>query len=255
MIATKKDLTRGEQLLQKLQVKKTEIKGFHFMERRKKKDDKGTLTEVYGAGILTLILKDGSERVTILHPRKKPSSIIRFLIANGIPFENLKDAIPVTTLEEKKNYHRPSIYMFWFFLLFIASLIMGYYVLDKAQMWTAIPALAFFFAALYLIAMLLTRFCYITLENDTLVIHSVGRSIRYKYTDIAKLNFDFAREIAFTHIMEIVDKSYQYRLFYIGRTSRKSLQEIVQKLQSIGVDATCSLNPNKRFYEDKEIYQ
>ena len=58
MIATKKDLTRGEQLLQELQVKKTEVKGFHFMERRKKKNGKGALTEVYGAGILTLILKD-----------------------------------------------------------------------------------------------------------------------------------------------------------------------------------------------------
>ena len=87
--------------------------------------------------------------------------------------------------------------------------------------------------------------------HDALTVHSVGRTIRYPYTDLRKVNFDFAREQTFTHIMELLDKDYRYRLFYIGRVSRKRLNEIAERLQQAGVDATCSLNDNKRFYQDK----
>ena len=68
--------------------------------------------------------------------------------------------------------------------------------------------------------------------------------------NLRKVNFDFAREQTFTHVMELLDKDYRYRLFYIGRVSRKKLNEIAERLQQAGVDATCSLNDNKRFYHD-----
>ena len=104
--------------------------------------------------------------------------------------------------------------------------------------------------SLFFICMLMTRFCYLTLDNENLTVHSAGRTIRYPYTDLRKVNFDFAREQTFTHIMELLDKDYRYRLFYIGRVSRKKLNEIAERLQQAGVDATCSLNDNKRFYHD-----
>ena len=48
------------------------------------------------------------------------------------------------------------------------------------------------------------------------------REIVYPYEKILKVNFDFAREQAFTHVMEILDKDYHYRLYYIGRVSRRT---------------------------------
>lgn len=93
----------------------------------------------------------------------------------------------------------------------------------------------------FFISMLMTRFCYLTLDNNGLIIHSVGRTIRYPYQNLRKVNFDFAREQNFTHVMELLDNDYRYRLFYIGRVSRKKLNEIAERLQQAGVDATCSL--------------
>ena len=57
----------------------------------------------------------------------------------------------------------------------------------------------------------------------------------------------------FTHVVELLDNDYRYRLFYIGRVSRKKLNEIAERLQQAGVDATCSLNDNKRFFQDTYI--
>ena len=135
--------------------------------------------------------------------------------------------------------------------LFLTFLILGYYSISGDAWWGFIPAILSFGLSLFFICMLMTRFCYLTLDNDALTVHSVGRTIRYPYTDLRKVNFDFAREQTFTHIMELLDKDYRYRLFYIGRVSRKRLNEIAERLQQAGVDATCSLNDNKRFYQDK----
>lgn len=49
-------------------------------------------------------------------------------------------------------------------------------------------------------------FCYLSLDNEALTVHSVGRTIRYPYAELRKVNFDFAREQTFTHIMELLDK-------------------------------------------------
>lgn len=115
------------------------------------------------------------------------------------------------------------------------------------------PAIIFVCIKSFFISMLMTRFCYLTLDNNGLIIHSVGRTIRYPYQNLRKVNFDFAREQNFTHVMELLDNDYRYRLFYIGRVSRKKLNEIAERLQQAGVDATCSLNDNKRFFQDTYI--
>lgn len=256
MSITPKDANRFEKLLQKLGISCQEIIGFRFMERNSTKTPSGeVIKEYYGAGILTLKKSDGSEQVVILRPRNKPTSIIRCLINNNIPMENLTRYTPSGIVTKKQRYHRPSIYMFWFFLFFLTSMILGYYVLNPENAWSALPALGFFGVSLYFIAMLLTRFCYLTVEKDAFVVHSIGRSIRYPYSETLKVNFEFAREMTFTHVMEVLDKSYRYRLFYIGRTSRTSLRKITEQLKQAGIDATCSLNPDKRYYEDKQIYQ
>lgn len=247
-----KDQIRGKEFLSKQQLSLQDIKAFHFMERHR---DKKTGKESYGAGILTLYLNDGTERAFTMRPRHYPSSIVRYLKAKGIAFGNYHRPWSIQRPATHIYYRRPSLYMLWFFILFIASSVMGYHLLTVDNVWGIPASLVFFGISLYLICMLLTRFCYVTMDKEAMIVHSVGRSVRYPYGELMKVNFEFARELAFTHVMEVMDKDYHYRLFYIGRTSRKSLPEITLRLQQAGIDATCSLNPNKRYYEDKHLYR
>lgn len=185
-----------------------------------------------------------------LRPCNHPSSVIRFLISKGITFENYAPRERTAAELPETTYQRPSLYMFYFFVLFVMFLILGYYAISADTWWGITIGSVTAGLSLYLVTMLMTRFCYLSLDNEALTIHSVGRAIRYPYSNLRKVNFDFSREQNFTHIMELLDKDYRYRLFYIGRVSRKSLNEIAERLQQAGIDATCSLNDNKWFYQD-----
>ena len=226
MEVTSKEQKRAEQLLQSQHIGLHQIKSFSFMKRYHQVPRKSNLAakDKYGPGILTLHLKEGKEKVIYLPPFRHPSSVIRYLVSQEIPFDNYAPRERTVAEVPTETYQRPSLYMFWFFAL-----------------------------SLFFISMLMTRFCYLTLDNNGLIIHSVGRTIRYPYQNLRKVNFDFAREQNFTHVMELLDNDYRYRLFYIGRVSRKKLNEIAERLQQAGVDATCSLNDNKRFFQDTYI--
>lgn len=252
MEVTAKEQKRAEKLLQSQRIGLYQIESFSFMKRYHQVPRKGNLAskDKYGPGILTLHLKEGKVKVMYVPPCHHPSSVIRFLISKGIAFDNYTPKERTVTNLPTETFQRPSLYMFYFFVLFIMFLILGYYSISGDVWWGFIPAIISFGLSLFFICMLMTRFCYLTLDNDALIIHSAGRTIRYPYTDLRKVNFDFAREQTFTHIMELLDKDYRYRLFYIGRVSRKTLNEIAERLQQAGVDATCSLNDNKRFYQD-----
>lgn len=255
MEVTSKEQKRAEELLQSQQIGLSHIKSFSFMKRNQKpssgngKKSKGK----YGPGILTFHLKEGREKTIYLRPFRHPSSVIRFLVSKDIPFDNYQPCQRTASQIPAETYQRPSLYMFWFFVLFLMFLILGYYSISGDVWWGFIPAVISFALSVFFISMLMTRFCYLEMENDALIVHSVGRSIRYPYEELRKVNFDFAREQNFTHVMELLDKDYRYRLFYIGRVSRKKLNEIAVRLQQAGVDATCSLNDSKRFYQDVPV--
>lgn len=254
MEVTGKEQKRAEQLLQSQHIGLHQIKSFSFMKRyRATRESDPAAKEKYGPGILALHLKEGKEKAIYLPPFRHPSSVIRYLVSQGIPFDNYAPRERTATEIPTETYRRPSLYMFWFFVLFLVFLILGYYFISGNVGWGFIPAIISFASSLFFISMLMTRFCYLTLDNDALIIHSVGRTIRYPYRDLRKANFDFAREQNFTHVMELLDNDYRYRLFYIGRVSRKKLNEIAERLQQAGVDATCSLNDNKRFFRDTYI--
>lgn len=256
MKATTQDQKRTESLLQHKGVRLHDIQSFSFMKRFREVPRKSNLKvkDKYGAGILTLHLKQGSQKAFYVRPFQKPSSIIRYLVSQNIPFDNsisrerTAAEIPATT------YQRPSLYMFYFLVLFITFMILGYQAIAFGSWWAYILGIISFSLSIYFMHMLMTRFCYLKVDNRSLRIYSVGREIVYPYEKILKVNFDFAREQAFTHVMEILDKDYHYRLYYIGRVSRRTLNDIAETLQSAGVDATCSLNEDKRFYQDKQIF-
>lgn len=252
MEVTAKEQKRAEQLLQSQHIGLHQIESFSFMKRYHPAPHKSHLTvkDKYGPGILTLHLKEGKTKVLYLPPCHHPSSVIRFLISKGVAFDNYTPQERTVAEIPTETYQRPSLYMFYFFVLFIMFLILGYYSISGDVWWRFIPSIISFGLSLFFICMLMTRFCYLTLDNEAFTIHSVGRDIQYPYTDLRKVNFDFAREQTFTHVMELLDKDYRYRLFYIGRVSRKKLNEIAERLLQAGVDATCSLNDNKRFYQD-----
>lgn len=255
MKATAQDQKRAESLLQRKGIRPHDIQSFSFMQRvheAQRSTPKGK--EKYGAGILMLRLKQGVQRTFYVRPFLKPSSVIRYLVSQEIPFENsihrerTAEEIPTTT------YRRPSLYMFYFFVLFITFMVLGYQAITFDTWWGYVLGLISFGLSITFIQMLMTRFCYLKVDDKCLSIYSVGREIKYPYEDLLKVNFDFAREQAFTHVMEILDRDYHYRLYYIGRVSRRTLNDIAEVLQSAGVDATCSLNENKRFYQDKVIH-
>lgn len=252
MEVTAKEQKRAEELLRSQRIGLHQIESFSFMKRYRQVPRKSNLAtkDKYGPGILALHLKEGKVKVLYVPPCHHPSSVIRFLISQGVAFDNYSPKERTVANLPTETFQRPSLYMFYFFVLFIMFLILGYYSISGDVWWGFIPAIISFGLSLFFICMLMTRFCYLTLDNEALIIHSVGRTIRYPYTDLRKVNFDFAREQTFTHIMELLDKDYRYRLFYIGRVSRKTLNEIAERLQQAGVDATCSLNDNKRFYQD-----
>ena len=122
------DQKRTESLLQRRGIRLHDIQSFSFMKRFHEVPRKSNLKvkDKYGAGILTLRLKQGIQRAFYVHPFQKPSSVIRYLISQDIPFENhitrkrTVVEIPTTT------YQRPSLYMFYFFVLFITFMILGY---------------------------------------------------------------------------------------------------------------------------------
>ena len=235
MEVTSKEQKRAEQLLQSQHIGLHQIKSFSFMKRYHQVPRKSNLAakDKYGPGILTLHLKEGKEKVIYLPPFRHPSSVIRYLVSLEIPFDNYAPRERTVAEVPTETYQRPSLYMFWFFVLFLIFLILGYYSISGNVWWGFIPAIISFALSLFFISMLMTRFCYLTLDNNGLIIHSVGRTIRYPYQNLRKVNFDFAREQNFTHVMELLDNDYRYRLFYIGRVSRKKLKALMQLADKI----------------------
>ena len=252
MKTSAKDQQRTEKLLQRNRIGLHSIESFSFMKRYHQTPRKSNLVvkDKYGAGILTLHLKQGIDKAFYLHPFQHPASIVRYLLSQEIPFDNYKPGERTTKEIPTETYQRPSLYMFYFFVLFITFSILGYNAIAFDTWWSILLGLVAFGGSIYFIYMLMTRFCYLKTDNEALTIYSIGREIKYPYESLLKVNFDFARERAFTHVMELLDKDFHYHLFYIGRVSRRTLKEIAERLRETGIDATCSLDDDKRFYQD-----
>ena len=164
------DQKRTESLLQRRGIRLHDIQSFSFMKRFHEVPRKSNLKvkDKYGAGILTLRLKQGIQRAFYVHPFQKPSSVIRYLISQDIPFENhitrkrTVAEIPTTT------YQRPSLYMFYFFVLFITFMILGYQAVVFGSWWAYILGIISFGLSIYFIHMLMTRFCYLKVDNESL---------------------------------------------------------------------------------------
>lgn len=90
MEVTSKEQKRAEQLLQSQHIGLHQIKSFSFMKRYHQVPRKSNLAakDKYGPGILTLHLKEGKEKVIYLPPFRHPSSVIRYLVSQEIPFDN-----------------------------------------------------------------------------------------------------------------------------------------------------------------------
>lgn len=252
MKVTEKAQKRAERVLRCQNLRLEDIESFRFMERYTPVPEKHSKQNKYGPGLLTLKLKDGNERVVTLHARHHPSSVIRTLLAHGITFSNCRQTqAAASTLPEETLYRRPSLYLFWYIILLVLFFAMGFKMLMSGfTLLQLVLGCIFFLLAIYTLYLLQTRFCYLKLKKKELCVYSSGRKLHYPYTQLRKVNFDFARELNFTHVMEVLEQDYRYHLFYIGRVSRKQLREIATRLQQVGIDATCSLNDEKKHYHD-----
>ena len=225
MKATPKEEARALRLLKKCRIEPEEIERFSFMQRytMPQSGDKPEKV-VYGPGIMVLHLKDGNDR--LLPPSfSHPTSMVHYLLSLGIPFDNYQEGLTPDGDIRPTVYKRPSLYKFYFFLLFFSFIILGNYLCTFIW-WGIVMAIICFGLSLFFLSMLLTRFCYISIGKDKLTVHS----------------------------MEVLDSEYRYRLFYIGLVPRTKLKVIARQLQKAGVDATCSLNDKKRYYHDTSFH-
>ena len=143
MEVTSKEQKRAEQLLQSQHIGLHQIKSFSFMKRYHQVPRKSNLAakDKYGPGILTLHLKEGKEKVIYLPSFRHPSSVIRYLVSQEIPFDNYAPGERTVAEVPTETYQRPSLYMFWFFVLFLIFLILGYYSISGNVWWGFIPAI------------------------------------------------------------------------------------------------------------------
>ena len=79
MKASAKDQKRAESLLKRKGIRLHEIQSFSFMKRFYEIPQDGSLAVKgkYGAGILTLHLRQGTKKAFYIRPFQHPSSIIR----------------------------------------------------------------------------------------------------------------------------------------------------------------------------------
>lgn len=113
MEVTSKEQKRAEQLLQSQHIGLHQIKSFSFMKRYHQVPRKSNLAakDKYGPGILTLHLKEGKEKVIYLPPFRHPSSVIRYLVSQEIPFDNYAPRERTVAEVPTETYQRPSLYM------------------------------------------------------------------------------------------------------------------------------------------------
>ncbi len=247
----KRHIQQAVRLLNRQGIAVTDISSFSFMKRYTPRPDCHSALNKFGPGLLTLHLKDGSDRILTLHARHHPSAVVRYLREQGLQMDNLHLPPATGKAEEPVTYRRPSLYLFWHTVLCLLAFCLGFYQAGiRGDTGGLIGSLPLFALAVYWMYILLTRFCYLTLDADAMHVHSMGRTVTLPYADLLKVNFDFAREQQFTHVMEVLGRDYRYRLFYIGRVPRTHLREISQRLMRAGIDATCSLNTEKRHYDD-----
>ena len=215
-------LNRARRFLQRWDITPQDLAGFSFMKRYTPVTERHSDENKYGPGLLTL------------------------------HFDNLHAPAGQTALPDTATtYRRPSLYLFWHTILCLLAFCLGFYQAGiRGGTDGVIISLPLFALAVYWAYVLQTRFCYLSLDDKGLHVHSMGRVVTYPYEKLMKINFDFAREQQFTHVMEVLEKDCRYHLYYIGRVPRTQLPDICQRLRRAGIDATCSLNPEKRYYGD-----
>lgn len=253
MNITIQEQKQAEKLLQRNNIQLQDIESFSFMKRYYRMPRKGNTAskDKYGAGVLTLHLKQGMEKSIYLTALRHPTSVIRYLLSYGIPFDNYKpEERAAGVIIPEKKYCHSSLYILYFVSLFIVFAILGSKLIVSGMLWGIIPGVALLTLSIFLLYALLTRFGYLTLTNETLTIHSIGRKVSFPYDSLRKVNFDYARERTFTYTMEVLGNDYDYHLYYIGRVPRRKLEEITKYLQQAGIDATCYIEQDKRFYHD-----
>ena len=85
-----KEQQRAEFLLQSQRIQLHQIESFSFMERypRQAHKDIPTGKAKYGPGIFVFHLKEKQDKVIYMPPFRHPSSLVRFLVSQGVPFAN-----------------------------------------------------------------------------------------------------------------------------------------------------------------------
>ena len=107
MKTTLPEQKQAEKLLQRNKIQLHDIKSFSFMERyhQAPRKDSRVSKDKYGAGILTLHLIQSADKSIYLTPFRHPTSVIRYLVSNGIP--NIADPLSTCSTLSHCSLHLP----------------------------------------------------------------------------------------------------------------------------------------------------
>lgn len=97
MEVSAKERQRAEHLLQSQRIQLHQIESFSFMKRYRRDPHENIAggKDRYGPGIFVFHLKEKQDRILHMPPFKHPSSLVRFLVSQGIPFANTLHATGV----------------------------------------------------------------------------------------------------------------------------------------------------------------
>jgi len=252
MKISNKDIQTAKSFFKKKKINPEDIVCFSFMKRYHQPHEKDSHhKDKFGPRIITIQLKQSNKKAFYLSPFINASAIVKYLLSQNIPFENYQSP-EVTAIDiEPKTYRRFSLLLPYY----IMNILIVWWIACKLAAygiwWTIIPGIAALTISLFLIYSLLKRFCYLKTDQNGISVQRLVQSRTFRYDELRKVNFDFAREQIFTLIMEVLDEDYNYHLYYIGRVPRMKLNEITETLRQKGVDATCSLDKWKRYYGDR----
>ena len=230
-----------EQYFSRKKINPEDIQSFCFMQNYK-----------FQVGPSILILQLWSGKTKMLRPNKTGTEVLHYLLDKQIPFSNyIPQVKQLVTIPEKSYW---SIWNILFDVFYTAVLLVLGYVMLKALLQEPtgeylVKDIAKYFAlTTYVICFPIVLYylfykCHsIRTEHEGLVLSNRFSKRVLPYDEIRKLNFCIFSSKQPRVFIELIDKNFCYQRYLLGWMPLKSAKELALLLQSLGIDATDSIN-------------
>mgnify|MGYP000011276058 FL=1 len=230
-----------EQYFSRKKINPEDIQSFCFMQNYKFR---------VGPSILILQLRSGKTKM--LRPNKTGTEVLHYLLDKQIPFSNYTPQAKQAVTVPEKSYW--SIWNILFDVFCVAVLlVLGYMMLkvfleEPSSEYLAKNIAKYFALLIYMICFPIVSYylfykCHsIRTGHEGLVLSNRFSKRVLPYDGIRKLNFCIFSSKQPRVFIELIDKDFCYHRYLLGWMPLKSAKELALLLQSLGIDATDSIN-------------